>query len=294
MSFKSLAQSLRFLCLAFIPLGGRVETLYRTLSDTNSLCREKLYLNLGYWRDNPSNLDAAAQSLADLCARTALLSESDTVLDAGFGFGDQDIFWIEKYNPRVIYGVNISPEQVVKAKGHINERGLESRIRLSEGDATRLLFPEAMFDVVIAMESAFHFRTREDFFREAYRVLKPGGRFVLADLAASSNPLALKDRIAETIGRSFWQIPRENLYPIETYRKKLELNGFNPVDARSIWSDVYPKFVDYARVRLRDKDIARRMNPLYRRMLASSLKARRRLSQKAMDYLLVVAIKPGP
>jgi hypothetical protein len=35
------------------------------------------------------------------------------------------------------------------------------------------------------------------------------------------------------------------------------------------------------------------MNPLFRRMLMGSLKARQRLSPEAMDYLLVSALKPA-
>jgi hypothetical protein len=114
----------------------------------------------------------------------------------------------------------------------------------------------------------------------------------MADLAATSEPLSLRDRLAGTIGRSFWQIPKENLYPAAIYQKKLEDCGFVVVDVRSIWRDVYPPFVEFARARLKDRELAERMNPLFRRMLMGSLRARRRLSSEAMDYLLVSAVKP--
>jgi microcystin synthetase protein McyJ len=165
-------------------------------------------------------------------------------------------------------------------------------VLLEEGEAERLRFPDSSFDVVMAMESAFHFRTRESFFREAHRVLRANGRLVLTDLAASSAKLALKDRLAQRIGRSFWQIPKENLYGKDVYRRKLEACGFVAVEVQSIWGDVYPRFVEHARRRLEEKDLARRMNPLYHRMLIASLKARKKLSQTAMDYLLVRAVKP--
>ncbi|HXG65459.1 MAG TPA: methyltransferase domain-containing protein [Blastocatellia bacterium] len=290
---RSLTQSLTLFSLAFLPLSGRVRTLYRALADHNSLCREKLYQNLGYWKDNPPDLDAAAEAMADLLAVTARLSQNDRVLDAGFGYADQDIFWAEKYRPAVIYGVNISREQLERARARIAACGLAATVRLEEGDASRLRFPDASFDVVFALESAFHFKTREDFFCEAYRVLRPGGRLALTDLAATTQPLAFRDRLAEVIGRSFWQIPKENLYPIDVYRQKLESCGFRPVTVTSIWVDVYPRFVEFARARLEDHDLAERMNPVLRRMLMGSMKARRRLSQQAMDYLLALAIKPS-
>jgi hypothetical protein len=182
LNLKTVAQSLSLLGLAFIPVSGRVRTLYRALADVNSLCREKLYQNLGYWKDGPGCLDMAAEAMADLLARTASLSGEDEALDVGFGFAE---------------------------------------------------------------------------------------------------------------GRSFWQIPKENLYHAAIYRKKIEDCGFVMVDMRSIWSDVYPPFVEFARNRLKDRELAERMNPLFRRMLMSSLKARRRLSPEAMDYVLVSAVKPG-
>jgi cyclopropane fatty-acyl-phospholipid synthase-like methyltransferase len=293
LNLKNNLRSLRLLSLAIIPASGRVRTLYRALADGNSLCREKLYQNLGYWKDCPDGLDAAAEAMADLLARTASLSGDDDALDVGFGFADQDIFWAEKYRPRVICGVNISPEQVRQARRRVSERGLGARVLLEEGDATRLRFPDSSFDVVTAMESAFHFRSREDFFREAWRVLRPGGRLAMTDLAATSKPLVLRDRVAEVIGRSFWQIPKENLYQAALYRRKLEDCGFVAVEVRSIWRDVYPPFVEFARTRLKDRDLAERMDPLFRRMLMSSLKARRRLSPEAMDYVLVSAVKPA-
>ncbi len=290
-NLKTIVQSLSLISLAFIPVSGRVRTLYRALADVNSLCREKLYQNLGYWKERPDSLDTAAEAMADLLARKASLSGADEALDVGFGFADQDIFWAEKYQPRIICGVNISPEQVCRARARIRERGLSDRVLLEEGDATRLRFSDSSFDVVTALESAFHFNSREDFFREAWRVLRPGGRLVMTDLAAASKPLSLKDRLAETIGRSFWQIPKGNLYPAALYQKKLEDCGFVAVDVRSIWRDVYPPFVEFARARLQDRELAGRMNPLFRRMLMSSLKARRRLSPEAMDYVLVSAVK---
>ena len=293
LNLKTVVRSLSLLSLAFIPASGRVRTLYRALADVNSLCAEKLYQNLGYWKDGPDSLDLAAEAMADLLARAASLSGVDEALDVGFGFADQDIFWAEKYRPRIIRGVNISPEQVRQARARILERGLIDRVLLEEGDAAQLSFSDSSFDVVMAMEAAFHFSSREDFFREAWRVLRPGGRLVMTDLAATSKPLGLSDRLAEIVGRAFWQIPKENLYHAAIYQEKLEDCGFVAVDVRSIWRDVYPPFVEFARTRLKDRELVERMNPLFRRMLMGSLKARQRLSPEAMDYLLVSALKPA-
>ena len=62
LNLKTIVRSLSLLSLAFIPASGRVRTLYRALADVNSLCGEKLYQNLGYWKDDPDSLDMAAEA----------------------------------------------------------------------------------------------------------------------------------------------------------------------------------------------------------------------------------------
>jgi SAM-dependent methyltransferase len=54
-------------------------------------------------------------------------------------------------------------------------------------------------DVVIALECAFHFRTRQRFFREARRVLRPGGRLVTADIIPMPAAEGVREKVQQRI-----------------------------------------------------------------------------------------------
>ena len=59
-----------------------------------------------------------------------------------------------------------------RANQRAKDRKLDGRVDLMLGSATEMPFEAASFDKVTALESAFHFNTRDRFFDEAFRVLR--------------------------------------------------------------------------------------------------------------------------
>jgi cyclopropane fatty-acyl-phospholipid synthase-like methyltransferase len=280
-------ETARFLAAGLWPFGHDARRVYRALGTTNLPGEESFFVNLGYWeRPEHRQLDQGARALADLLGQEARLGPEDELLDVGFGFGDQDLHWSQAFGPRRIHGLNVTEFQVEIARQRVREAGLEERIDLQVGDATRIAFGEERFDKVLALESAFHFRTRRRFFDEAFRVLRPGGRLATADI------ILMPGRRVGWPFTSAWQIPKENLCDREQYAEHLREAGFVGVEVRSIREHVYPPFLERLGERLEHPEVRSRMNPMLRYACRPSWLTRTVLGR--FDYVIAVADKPRP
>jgi len=215
--------------------------------------KKPLWLNLGYW-ETARTYPEAASALAKLVAEAAALGPSDEVLDVGFGFAEQDLFWVERYGVKHITGVNITSMQVERAKERVRERGLDGRIDLRVGSATEIPCDDGSFDKVTALECAHHFDTREQFFKEAFRVLRPGGRLATAD--GLPFPGRKPPNLVNRISLRRWCYPLANYYDRDQYRAKLEAIGFTNVTARSIRNYVFPACLKYNEMRRKGRTMS--------------------------------------
>jgi ubiquinone/menaquinone biosynthesis C-methylase UbiE len=82
-------------------------------------------------------------------------------------------------------GIELSPAMLERAKQRAAELGREVELRL--GDATALEFPDQSFDTVVCTFSLCTIPDDRAAVAEAARVLRPGGRFVLAEHVRSPN-----------------------------------------------------------------------------------------------------------
>jgi SAM-dependent methyltransferase len=108
------------------------------------------------------------------------LGPEASVLDVGCGTGAAALAIARRAGARVT-GIDLVPRHVERARARAAQAGLEDRTTFVVGDATALPFPDASFDHVYAIESAYHAADKPRFYAECARVLRPGGRFLGTD-----------------------------------------------------------------------------------------------------------------
>jgi len=102
------------------------------------------------------------------------------VLDVGCGIGGTSRYLAKKFGEGTeVTGITLSPAQVERATQLAKERGI-TNAKFQVMDALAMTFPDNSFDVVWACESGEHMPDKKKYVEEMARVLKPGGRIVIA------------------------------------------------------------------------------------------------------------------
>ena len=131
-----------------------------------------------------SKVHSSGPDLAALVA-AAGLTGSERVLDMGCGAGHTAL--AAAPHAAEVVAVDLSPEMLGTASRLANERGVRN-VTFREADVTALPFADATFDVVTSRYSAHHYADPGQAVAEAARVLRPGGRLLLADTMAPEDP----------------------------------------------------------------------------------------------------------
>lgn len=190
------------------PLASIIRYYEHTRFDYSSLWarRSDPAFHYGYYDEHCRHHRSAVANANATLAKFAEIKQGDKVLDAGCGRG-ASCFWLaQKLGARPV-GVNLVASQLDYARMEANRRGLSNQTEFRRADYTRTAFEAGSFDVVWAMESLCHSPKKIDFYSEANRLLRPGGRIVVAEYMLTENEMLPEDQKLVADWLSGWSIP---------------------------------------------------------------------------------------
>ncbi|MFC9607662.1 methyltransferase domain-containing protein [Streptomyces niveus] len=189
-------------------------------------------LHYGYWEDgtDDSPVEVATARLTDLLVTLLDPAPGAAVLDIGCGVGKPALQLVATRDVHVT-GIAISDVEVEQAAERAKEAGRSDVTTFRNADVMELPFADGSFDGAWAVESLLHVPDRGRALAETARVLRPGGRLVIAD-TAEIPPVGPEGRtvlndICASYGVSSFATAAE-------YLELLAAHGFVDVEVRDI------------------------------------------------------------
>jgi arsenite methyltransferase len=170
--------------------------------------------------------DAVLASLG--CGNPTALAElkpGEVVLDLGSGGGIDVLLSARRVGPAgKAYGLDTTDEMLALAERNKAKSGL-TNVEFLRGDIERIPLPDASVDVIISNCVINLSADKDRVLAEAFRVLKPGGRFAVSDVV-------IRGELPADVRRSMeqWVGCVAGALEMEEYRARLAAAGFSAID----------------------------------------------------------------
>ena len=193
------------------------------------------YLNFGLWENGITKYEDASEHLLSRVAQKIDLNNQTNQLDVGCGMGTQCFFFMKTFAPLKIDAIDLTQKHLDLAK----QKNKFENITFTLGNACNLPFQNESYSHVTSIEAPINFNTREQFFKEAHRVLKPQGKLGISDFHLQRNPKNWFEQKLLNICLKMWHIPQENATTAEEYQASLVRSGFKNITIENVSDAVY-------------------------------------------------------
>jgi tocopherol O-methyltransferase len=171
-------------------------------------------------------------------------TQPQNILDVGCGIGGSSLYLAEKFGAKVT-GITLSPVQANRAKERAQAAGLQLKTDFQVANALSMPFADDSFDLVWSLESGEHMPDKVKFLQECYRVLKPGGKLMLATWChRPTTAVTPLNREEEQLLQDIYRVYcLPYVVSLPTYRDIVEQCGFQDLRVAD-WSTAVEPFWD--------------------------------------------------
>jgi arsenite methyltransferase len=154
----------------------------------------------------------------------AELRQGETVLDLGSGGGIDVLLSARRVGPAgKAYGLDMTDEMLALARDNQQKAGV-ANVEFLKGEIEQIPLPDGSVDVIISNCVINLSSDKDRVLAEAFRVLKPGGRFAVSDVVSQRDvPPSIRQSLEHWIGCIAGALD------VNDYRAKLERAGFEDI-----------------------------------------------------------------
>ena len=181
-----------------------------------------------YGRGETAELPAEAVAASLGCGNPTALAElrpGETVLDLGSGGGIDVLLSAKRVGPAgKAYGLDMTDEMLALARENQRKAGV-ANVEFLKGEIEQIPLPDNSVDVIISNCVINLSADKDRVLAEAFRVLRPGGRFAVSDVVVRGEvPAAIRRSVELWIGCIAGALEEQE------YREKLAKAGFEAID----------------------------------------------------------------